>query len=293
MPAALSGGGRLDVGRRRRSLAWMRYATLGVLPVVGLVIAGFVSAAAPGAATVNEKAERGQAIQVGEPPPRPPVPVEALQAKINELFTPYGTAPLTVDGDLGRYTRQRVCAFRLAAGLPVSTSPIAPGSAEEDLLMSTPTLPTPFTSAILSERWVLVDLTCQMMFIGSGAELVFVFPTSTGSTGFETRHQNRTPTYMYRSASHNNGWHDSSQYPVGDDNPLNGNMYKPLYFDRGLAIHGANYVPFYPASKGCTRLRVHDMNRLISWLGLGDVTGTIVSTSRLNATVNVQGHWAG
>jgi lipoprotein-anchoring transpeptidase ErfK/SrfK len=132
-----------------------------------------------------------------------------------------------------------------------------------------------------------------MMFVGSGTELVFVFPTSTGSTGFETRHQNRKPTYMYRSASHNNGWHDSSQYPVGDDNPLNGNMYKPLYFDRGLAIHGANYVPFYPASKGCTRLRVHDMNRLISWLGLGNVTGTIVSTSTLNATVNVQGHWAG
>ena len=70
-------------------------------------------------------------------------------------------------------------------------------------------------------------------------------------------------------------------------------MYKPLYFDRGLAIHGANYVPYYPASKGCTRLRVHDMNRLISWLGLGNVTGTIVSTSSLNATVNVQGHWAG
>ena len=146
MPAALSGGGRLDVGRRRHSLARMRRSTLGVLPVVGLVMAGVVSAAAPGAATVDEKAERGQAMQVGEPPPRPPVPAEALQAKINELFTPYGTAPLTVDGDLGRYTRQRVCAFRLAAGLPVSTNPIAPGSAEEDLLMSMTTLPTPFTS---------------------------------------------------------------------------------------------------------------------------------------------------
>ena len=282
----------MSAGRRRHILVRMRRVTLGVLPVVGLVVAGFVSAAAPGAATVDEHPVRGQAMQVGEPPPRPPVPAEALQAKINELFTPYGTAPLTVDGNLGSYTRQRLCAFRLAAGLPVSTSPITPGSAEEDLLMSTPTLPTPFTSAVLSERWVLVDLTCQMMFIGSGTELVFVFPTSTGSTGFETRHQNRAPIYIYRSASDNNGWHDSSEYPVGDDNPLNGNMYKPLYFDRGLAIHGANYVPYFPASKGCTRLRLHDMNRLISWLGLGDVTGTIVSTSRLNATVNVQGHWA-
>jgi lipoprotein-anchoring transpeptidase ErfK/SrfK len=269
----------------------MRRATLGVSLVVGLVMVGFVSAAAPGAANVDVKPERGQATQVRDLPPRPPVPAAAVQTKLNELFTPYGTAPLTVDGDLGRYTRQRVCAFRVAAGLPVSASPIVPGSAEEDLLMSTPTLPTPFTSAILSERWVLVDLTCQMMFIGSGTELVFVFPTSTGSTGFETRFQNRTPIYMYRSASHNNGWHDSSQYPVGPDNPLNGNMYKPLYFDGGQAIHGANSVPYYPASKGCTRLRVHDMNRLLSWLGLSDVTGTIVSTTALNTTVNVQGHW--
>ena len=216
----------------------------------------------------------------------------ALQTKLNELFTPKGTAPLTVDGDLGRYTRQRLCAFRLAAGLPVSTSPIVPGSAEEDLLMGTTSLGTPFTTAILSERWVLVDLRCQMMFVGSGTELVFVFPTSTGSTGFETRQQNRSPIYMYRSVSHNNGWHDSSQYPASNDNPLNGNMYKPLYFDGGLAIHGANYVPYFPASKGCTRLRLHDMNRLISWLGLAGETGTIVSTSALNTTVNVQGNWS-
>ena len=35
-------------------------------------------------------------------------------------------------------------------------------------------------------------------------------------------------------------------------------MYKPLYFDNGQAIHGANTVPTSPASHGCARLRVHD-----------------------------------
>ena len=120
-----------------------------------------------------------------------------------------------------------------------------------------------------------------------------MFPTSTGEAGFETRDVLANEAFRYDPALQNDGWHDSRTFPVEVDNPLNGNMYKPLYFDRGLAIHGANYVPFYPASKGCTRLRVRDMNRLIWWLGLGDVTGTIVSKSTLNTTVNVQGQWAG
>jgi hypothetical protein len=38
-----------------------------------------------------------------------------------------------------------------------------------------------FTSAILADRWVLIDRTCQIMFVGEGTQkLQFVFPTSTG-----------------------------------------------------------------------------------------------------------------
>ena len=41
--------------------------------------------------------------------------VEAQQAKLNELFAGYGIRELTVDGISGPVTRQRLCAFRLAA----------------------------------------------------------------------------------------------------------------------------------------------------------------------------------
>ena len=34
--------------------------------------------------------------------------------------------------------------------------------------MAATTLPMPFTSAILSERWILIDQTCQIMFVGEG-----------------------------------------------------------------------------------------------------------------------------
>jgi hypothetical protein len=217
--------------------------------------------------------------------------VVAQQTKLNELFAGYGIPELLVDGISGPVTRQRLCAFRLAVGLPVSTEDMVGGSAEEHQLMTTDTLPIPFTSAILSERWVLVDETCQIMFVGLGTEhLQFVFPTSTGEEG-RTRGQDRSRVFKYDSASDNAGWHDSTTYPAAEDNPLNGNMYKPLYFDGGQAIHGANNVPRSPASKGCVRLRVEHMDMLIDWLGLGDVTGVTYDEHRIALTVNVQGEY--
>ena len=59
-------------------------------------------------------------------------------------------------------------------------------------------------------------------------------------------------------------------------------MYKPLYFDNGQAIHGANNVPTSPQSHGCARLRVEHMNMLLAWLGLADADSSIHGTSRIN-----------
>ena len=64
-------------------------------------------------------------------------------------------------------------------------------------------------------------------------------------------------------------------------------MYKPIYFHRGQAIHGANNVPPEPASKGCARLRVENQESLVAWLGLADVTEEIYEP--IDAIVTVQG----
>jgi lipoprotein-anchoring transpeptidase ErfK/SrfK len=98
--------------------------------------------------------------------------------------------------------------------------------------------------------------------------------------------------FRYDPATANNGWHDSTQYPAASDNPLNGNMYKPLYFDNGQAIHGANTVPTSPASHGCARLHVGDQNTLINWLGLGDQRAQIWNDrGRIGLTVTIQGRY--
>ena len=215
--------------------------------------------------------------------------VDRQQTKLNELLAPVGTTPLAVDGDSGPRTGQRLCAARVALGLTPSITDMAPWSQEQAVLMAATALPTPASSAAGSTRWALIDRTCQMMFVGAGPQLQFVFPTSTGEAGFETRDQDRARVFRYNPATENGGWHNSSEFPVGVDNPLNGNLWKPLYFDYGQAIHGANNVPPTPASKGCARLSVADQTTLLGWLGLLDLTAETWLKDQIDLTVSVQG----
>ena len=163
------------------------------------------------------------------------------------------------------------------------------GSIEEQFLLALPGMPIPPNTAT-DGRWILIDLTCQVMFVGDGQNLVFVFPTSTGEADHETRLQERSRAFRFDPALDNGGWHNSSSYPVAEDNPLNGNMYKPIYFDNGQAIHGANSVPTSPQSKGCARLGRRIRTRCVAWLGLAGVGGAVGSGS-INATVTVRGDY--
>lgn len=216
--------------------------------------------------------------------------VQRQQTKLNELFAGLGIRDLLVDGISGPVTKQRLCAARAALDLPVNRADMPAGSDEEQALMEAVSLPPPFTTALLSERWVMIDRTCQIMFVGAGTNgISYVFPTSTGEAGHETRDQDRSRAFRYDPAIDNGGWHNSSTFPVAIDNPLNGNMYRPLYFDGGQAIHGSNNVPSTPQSKGCARLRIGDQDTLISWLGLNDLPAPTWSQGRINVTVNVQG----
>jgi LysM repeat protein len=215
--------------------------------------------------------------------------VTAQQAKLNELLTPFGFPEMPVDGISGPVTRRGLCVTRLALGLPVNRADMEPGSVEEQFLLASTALPVP-AGVATDGRWIFIDLTCQVLLTGEGFDrLVHVFPTSTGEAGYETRLQERVRAFRFNPALDNGGWHNSSTYPVEADNPLNGNMYKPLYFDRGQAIHGANNVPTSPQSKGCARLRPSHQDALISWLGLADLSGPTGSRDRINATVTVRG----
>jgi hypothetical protein len=216
--------------------------------------------------------------------------VRAQQDKLNALFANLGLPPLTVDGQSGRLTKQQLCAARVALNLPASRDNMAPGSPEEQALMSLAALPTPPAAPVQAGHWALIDQTCQIMFVGDGPNHVqFVFQTSTGMADHATRNAAARRVFRYDPAADNNGWHDSTEFPAAGDNPLNGNMYKPLYFNDGQAIHGANTVPTSPASHGCARLHLQSQNALVDWLGLGGETAQVWSKSKIGLTVTVQG----
>jgi hypothetical protein len=221
----------------------------------------------------------------------PPDAVMRQQAELNELFAGTSMLPLGVDGDSGDYTRQAVCAARMGLGLRVHAGHLAAGSDEEAAIFAATELSIPAGAPTESAKWILVDKTCQVIVIGEGDDrIVDIFPTSTGEEGHET-HDIRALAFRFDPATENEGWHDSASYPVAGDNPLNGNMYKPLYFNEGQAIHGAGYIPPVPRSKGCARTFPHHQDRILEWLGLDELTEATWNTREIGVMVVVQGRY--
>ena len=49
-----------------------------------------------------------------------------------------------------------------------------------------------------------------------------------------------------------------------------GGMYNPVYFNKGIAVHGAKEVPDHPASHGCIRIPMHISDYFQSLVSKGD-----------------------
>jgi LysM repeat protein len=218
--------------------------------------------------------------------------VRIQQAKLNELFAGTGMAELIIDGVSGSVTRQRLCAARLGLGLPPSTADMVAGSDEEQVLMAATQINIPFAAPVEAPRWTLIDQTCQVMFVGAGSEpLQFIFPTSTGEPGFETRLQDSSSVYRYDPAFDNGGWHDSTEFPVPEDNPDQWQHVQSRctstadwrFTERTTSRRARR-------ARGCARLRLENHDMLIDWLGIGDVTRPI-GGSQFGLTVRIVGEY--
>lgn len=136
-----------------------------------------------------------------------------------------------VDGVYGSVTSQAVMAFQKSQGLGRDgiAGPVTLGALE--------------TAGPVGPReggnHIEVDLERQLMFIVRG-DRSYVFNTSTGTSGW------RTPSGRFEITRQIDG---VRRAPLGD-------LYRPKYFNRGIALHGSPSIPGYPASHGCTRL--HD-----------------------------------
>ncbi len=166
--------------------------------------------------------------------------VAALEKKLSELRYYVGS----VDDEYDQNTVYAVTAFQKVTGMERT------GRATDDVVAAverTTSPPPPLVPGGGATR-VEVDLPRQVLFLYEGDALSTILPVSSGngnrfcSEGWCRRAVTNPGSFaIYRQAR---GW---------EKGPL-GNLYNPLYFDGGIAIHGATSVPPTPASHGCVRI---------------------------------------
>ena len=170
--------------------------------------------------------------------------VRDLQHKLHDLryWVP-------VDGDFGRLTEQAVYAFQKANGISVDGR-VGP---QTRAALADPTMPTPRSTR---GRVVEIDKSRQLLYTVIDGELEWVFHTSTG-----TEKRYRHPSGRTATADTPPGTHSVFREVNGWDDGVLGPLYRPRYFHRdGIAVHGDDAVPPYPASHGCVRVTVAAMD---------------------------------
>jgi lipoprotein-anchoring transpeptidase ErfK/SrfK len=133
---------------------------------------------------------------------------------------------------------------------------------------------TPFMWGLLDRPIVLpdrphhdrveVDLHKQVLYLVEGGEVVLILPVSSGS-GEEYRGSNGRPQV----ATTPEGIFRFQRRVQGIRRAPLGVLYNPFYFKGGIAVHGYPHVPNYPASHGCIRVTMWDMDLLAERLEVG------------------------
>ncbi len=171
--------------------------------------------------------------------------VLALQQRLTELGYWNGKA----DGSFGSTTQQAILAVQKAAGLQRDGT-VGPKTQQA---LDRGVRPKARSTAGAG-RLVEINLKSQLLMIVEDGQVRLTFNTSTGSNENYERDGNTyravTPTGRYKVGRQIDGMRHA---PLGE-------LWRPKYFNGGIAVHGAPSVPAYPASHGCARVSMAAMN---------------------------------
>jgi peptidoglycan hydrolase-like protein with peptidoglycan-binding domain len=173
--------------------------------------------------------------------------VLALQNRLLELGYWLGSA----DGNYGQLTRQAVMAFQKAEGLgrdgvagPITRERLAGARRQGSHAGGT---------------GLEIDLKRQILMVVQGGQVRWVINTSTGNNETYTSSTGgsavaATPPGSFTIDREIDGVREA---------PL-GTLYRPKYFNGGIAVHGSGSIPAHPASHGCARVTNSAMDMLWS-----------------------------
>lgn len=174
--------------------------------------------------------------------------VKRMQKRLDDA--PFDPGP--ADGQYGGKTVQAVWALEKLAGVPVDGNW---GPLDEYALQQVTSGAAGGPDRKHEKRWVEIDLSQQLMKVydpGSATpHLVSHASSGSGVPWSNEGHSGTsiTPKGDFEISRRISGWRESS-LDIG-------RLYNPLYFNGGIALHGAMSVPLYPASHGCVRLPMH------------------------------------
>jgi lipoprotein-anchoring transpeptidase ErfK/SrfK len=175
-----------------------------------------------------------------------------LQERLLEL----GFWVQSTDGIFGLTTRQAVMAAQKYFGLP-ATSSVDEATAEA--------LSTATTRPLArSDRGTLVEIdkSLQLGFfvidgvtewvlnVSTGSEIPYSEPNQNDPEKIEEGDSITDPGLFKVDRERAEGWWDGDL----------GSIYRPKYFNGGIAVHGSGSIPNYPASHGCVRVSTRAMD---------------------------------
>ena len=168
--------------------------------------------------------------------------VRALQERLAELGYDVGTP----DGKWGARTTYSLMAFQKVEGL---TRDGQDGPQTQAALASA-SKPGPMVPGGAPNR-IEIDVARQVLFHWVGGSLVRILPVSTGNNERYCVDGECdvavTPGGTFRIGRKAAGLEVS---PLGE-------LWWPMYFNGGIAIHGSPSIPPYPASHGCVRIPMY------------------------------------
>ena len=180
-------------------------------------------------------------------------------ARIQERLLELGFWLQLVDGDFGGTTKQAVMAFQKYVGLEPTAS-VDQATADALTLATTRAVGQSNEPGTLVE----VDKDKQVLFIMNSGKLLWALNISTGSGQYFLEMNQKdlvtwetgrslTPSGHYKiNREKADGWWDGDL----------GQIYRPKYFNGGIAIHGSMKIPNYPASHGCVRVSTQAMDMI-------------------------------